>query len=259
MPELPDVEVYRSYLAHTVLHKKIEDIKINVDRILASPKERIIELKGNSFEDTHRHGKYCFLKNNKDSFLILHFGMTGDVEYYQKEDDPKNSALVFLFSEGHKFAFISIRKLGKVFITKDKQEFIKEKELGPDALSVAKDDFLKIIQSKRGMIKSALINQKFIAGIGNIYSDEILFQAQIHPTTNISRLDEKLLDNLYKKMRKVLIMAIARQAEPEKFPQSYLLPHRSKGEKCPRCGGEIAQTKVSGRTAYYCPKCQKEM
>ncbi|MEJ2375499.1 MAG: zinc finger domain-containing protein, partial [Pseudolabrys sp.] len=100
-----------------------------------------------------------------------------------------------------------------------------------------------------------------IAGIGNVYSDEILFQARLHPQTQVEDLDDTQVGNLYRVMRRVLQTAIKKGAGSEQLferaPASYLLRHRESGAKCPRCGGKVKTMKAGGRTAYYCPKCQK--
>jgi formamidopyrimidine-DNA glycosylase len=112
----------------------------------------------------------------------------------------------------------------------------------------------------RGAIKAALMNQSRLAGIGNVFSDEILFQARLHPMTPVGKLDDKDIARLYRTMRRVLKVAIDKGAGaedlPERLPKSFLLRQRQAGAKCPRCGGEIRTMKANGRTAYYCPRCQ---
>jgi formamidopyrimidine-DNA glycosylase len=109
------------------------------------------------------------------------------------------------------------------------------------------------------MLKTTLMNQGVMAGIGNVYSDEILYQARLHPRTKVNALEEGDLRRLYDCMQEVLDTAIACRAVPEDFPDSYLTPLRGKaGTQCPGCGGEIERIEVSGRGAYYCPECQKK-
>ena len=118
--------------------------------------------------------------------------------------------------------------------------------------------FRKILSGSRASIKGALMNQSLIAGLGNVYTDEILFQAGIHPKTKANELEEGDVKRLYRKMRKeVLPTVIDRRADPARFPEEYLTPCRKKGANCPRCGSELKQIKVSGRTAYLCPECQQ--
>ncbi|MGA1840732.1 MAG: zinc finger domain-containing protein [bacterium] len=102
------------------------------------------------------------------------------------------------------------------------------------------------------------MNQRIMAGIGNIYADEILFQAKVHPQTNSGRLDDKMLESVFQQMKRILQTAIEKKANPSKMPHSWLFPRRKDGEECPLCGGDIGKLKVSGRTAYYCPSCQRK-
>jgi formamidopyrimidine-DNA glycosylase len=142
-------------------------------------------------------------------------------------------------------------------LLEDVDAFIHEKDLGPDALSVSFEDFRDIIGGKHAMIKSTLMRQDTLAGIGNVYSDEILFQAGVHPRKKIDELDQGQLRNIYDKMMQILHTVIEHDAEPDQFPDDYLTPHRDEGVACPRCGGKVEKVDVSGRSGYYCPACQK--
>jgi formamidopyrimidine-DNA glycosylase len=137
-------------------------------------------------------------------------------------------------------------------------EFVRGKGLGPDVLDMDPEMFLDTMGESSAAIKSALMKQEFIAGIGNVYSDEILFQAGIHPKKKASALDQGQLQELFDKAQEVLWTAIESRADPEKMPKSYIIPHRHTDQKCPACGKKLAQEKISGRTAYYCAKCQKK-
>jgi formamidopyrimidine-DNA glycosylase len=128
--------------------------------------------------------------------------------------------------------------------------------LDPDALQISLDDFQEALSGSRASIKSALMNQQIVAGIGNVFSDEILFQAGVHPARKAGDLDEKTLKSLFKAMGKVLDKAIQAGADPDRFPKSFILSHRHGDEKCPKCSGRIKSKKISGRTAFFCPKCQ---
>jgi formamidopyrimidine-DNA glycosylase len=106
------------------------------------------------------------------------------------------------------------------------------------------------------MAKSTLMNQHIIAGIGNVYSDEILFQASVHPRAKINGLNGRTLEAMYCAMKEVLQVAIEHQAIPGDFPDSYIIPRRHGDGACPKCGSALERVKVSGRSAYYCPICQ---
>ncbi len=146
----------------------------------------------------------------------------------------------------------------EVRLVHDFDEFMEEEGIGPDALALSLDDFRDLCAHRRGSIKSLLMNQKAIAGIGNVYSDEILFQAGVHPAAQVKKLTDARIKEAHRWMRKVLHTAIERKANPEKMPRTYLLPHREDGAPCPRGEGEIKTMKVNGRTCYYCPQRQKK-
>lgn len=261
MPELPEVETYRSYLAHRVLHKTIIGVVAdfeNYGRIFEASKWAFASLEGESFEKALRHGKYCLLEATSEKVLGLHFGMTGDVKYYKKdESDPEHSALVFSFQDGYKLAIISVRKFGTVLLAESRQEFIETKGIGPDALSLDEEGFVEMMEAKRGGIKSALMDQKTISGIGNIYSDEILYHAGVKPDKRLSDLGKVDLETVYEKMILVLTTAIENDADSEKMPENYLIRRREEGASCGICGGKIKNAKIGGRSAYFCPKHQR--
>ncbi len=261
MPELPDVEIYKRYMDSTSLKKKIRDVHVETSKVLSGISKRSLtrKLKGKKFLSTSRRGKYLFAELGKGEFAVFHFGMTGEFRYYKNEkDEPEYSKVIFDFSNGYHLAFINPRKLGRVGIVESKEDFIGKKSLGADALSIKFDEFKKILGESRGGIKYTLMDQKKISGIGNIYSDEILFQAGIHPEMKASEISQKKQKELFNTMKRVLKTAIRNDAKPNKLPSSYLISHRGKGGKCPKCGQKLKNKKVAGRPAYFCKKKQKK-
>lgn len=262
MPELPDVEIFKNYLEATSLHKEIEDVHVRSPEMLAgtSPSGLKKAMKGTSLQSAHRHGKYLFCRMDTGKHLVLHFGMTGFLKYFKnKDEEPSHVRLLLDFSNGYHLAYDCSRKLGKIELIDGIPEFIREKELGPDPLQPDFDfaAFKEAFKGSTGAIKPALMNQRYIAGIGNIYSDEILFQAGIHPKTFTGQLDESSLKKLYSEMEDhVLPEAIKAGARPDRLPSSFIIPHRSKDGECPACGGKIVKETISGRSGYYCPRCQ---
>lgn len=261
MPELPDVEIRKRYIDATCLHQKIESVQVNDPIVLdgLTPQSLGRALADQSFESTLRHGKYLFVELDDQKWMTMHFGMTGNLKYYKDEkEQPDYKQVTFHFKNGYQLAYVMPRKLGEIQIIDSVNDFLEEKELGPDALNIDPDEFYKLLSGRRGMIKSTLMNQEVLAGVGNVYSDEILFQARIYPRAQISDLDREQLRAVFDAMRDVLETVIERGANPADLPASYLTPHRSKGEACPRCGGKIKKIEVSGRSGYYCPQCQKK-
>jgi formamidopyrimidine-DNA glycosylase len=179
--------------------------------------------------------------------------MTGNLKYYEDDDEePDHTRLRADFSNGYHLAYRNTRKLGQIGLVTDVDEYIDEEGLGPDALASDFDlrAFREVLEDRRGTIKRALMNQSVIAGIGNIYADEILFHAGVHPEAKVNRLDDDTVAEIFHAMKKVLEKAI--EARVENFPRNFLIPRREEGAECPRCHGEIAKTRVSGRPTYFC-------
>jgi len=194
---------------------------------------------------------------------MLHFCMTGRLAYFKDlKDDPEHDRLRLDFANGYHLAYVNQRLFGQAAIVEDLAQFVAEQELGPDAFANDLDEeaFQKLLAGRRGQVKSALMDQSLIAGLGNVYSDEILFKAHLHPKTPVNSLDRNVIAKLYRAMREVLRVSIDSGAGSEelfeRLPDDYLLPHREEGDKCPVCDGEVQAIKASGRTAYYCPACQ---
>jgi len=259
MPELPDVEVYRRYMNATALHQPVDELEVPAPRLLSgtTPQGLGHALKGDCFESTHRHGKYLFASTASRKHLVLHFGMTGELEYSRKRSSlHPHAALRIRFGNGALLQYIAPRKLGTIAVTGSIEDFVSAHELGPDALAIDQQRWLELARGRRGSAKSWLMNQSVIAGIGNIYSDEILFQAKIHPRRALKSLDERDLQRLHEATHDVLQAAISAHAEPSDLPRNFMLPHREEGGRCPRCGSELKKISVSGRSAWYCPDCQ---
>ena len=263
MPELPDVEVFRRYFNEKARNRKIANVKVNDPDMLVhvSPQKLAENLVGRTFISGERHGKHLMARLDSDSWLVLHFGMTGFLHYFETQDeDTPYEKLKIGFEKGDCLVYDCRRRLGRIALVDDIDGFIREKKLGPDPLEESFDlsVFVEAVGGKRGTIKGTLMNQSVVSGIGNVYSDEILFQAGIDPSTNTGDLDEKDFETIYHAMARVLDTAIDRNADPEKFPDDFLLAHRQTDGKCPKCGSELVKRKVAGRSAHMCPKCQKK-
>lgn len=260
MPELPDVEKFKRYIDSTSLHQKIVGVKVSSSKVLTGVTGSALKkkLEGRRLESTRRHGKHLGVKLDNGEWLVLHFGMTGDLEYYKDGEVPKFTRIRFDFGKDYHLAYISPRQLGRNGYTKDFAEFVKSKKLGIDALDrkLTLKRFRELASGRRGMVKSFLMNQSVIAGIGNEYADEILFQAKLHPSAKLERLSDGRIKELYQTMRRVLKTASDRLGEPDRLPRSWLKHHREKGAHCPRCGKRLKTKTVAGRTSYMCTSCQ---
>jgi formamidopyrimidine-DNA glycosylase len=264
MPELPDVEVFRRYADATALHKTIREVDVRIPRILEGSSRRSFTraLRGEAFESSRRHGKYLCLNLTNGRWLVMHFGMTGSLQYFMHSDDePEYTYALFTFANDYSLAYLNPRKLGRLAIYDSVEALIADKDLGPDPLTdgFAFEEFNDVLKGRRGMLKSSLMNQSILAGIGNVYSDEILFQLGWHPRSKVDQLDEEDLHAFYRTLRHVLREAVERQADPAQFPDTWLIPHRSPGASCPRCKGKVQKVRVGGRSGYFCPACQKKL
>ncbi len=259
MPELPDVEMYKKS-ADQSIGSKVVDVIVKDESFIKTTKNSLGRyIKSQQVKKNLRRGKYLFIEMENQYTLVLHFGMTGFLSYAETDSATSSYAkCIFELGNNHKLVYGSKRKLGKVEITNNVEDYIEEHELGPDALEISKKDFLSKLNQSKARIKSFLMNQSVLSGIGNVYADEILFQACIHPGQKAHQLTEQQRAELYKQTGRVMKTAIKKQAEVGRMPDAFLLPKRREGEECPRGKGKIKKIKISGRTGYFCPNCQKK-
>ncbi|WP_300441028.1 DNA-formamidopyrimidine glycosylase family protein [Christiangramia sp.] len=259
MPELPEVAYQKIYVDSTSLHQKIVKVDLGAEKIFQSPKKDFKEvLMNNEFVSTSQIGKYLLLEMKEHGFLVIHFGMTGKMDYFQHDEIHKHAQLTLNFENGGKLSFICPRKFGKLFLTDSIEDFRKEKNLGPHASDLNKVEFLELFKRKKGSIKTALMDQSFIAGLGNLYVDEVLYHSGIHPKSKAEKLSEDELEKMYKNMVNVLETVTKSKTEGTSLPETFLRPHRTEGDDCPKCSGKIKMIKIGGRSTYFCPACQEE-
>lgn len=259
MPELPEIAQTKKFLDATILKKRIKEVEFPQKKLLQAPeaafKKALLNCK---IHQTEQLGKYLFLNSDSGKSLVFHFGMTGKLEVYQHSEHPKHAHMIISFSDSSCLTFVCRRKLGKIYLSEGASEFREEFSLGKDAMELGPEEFAELLREKRGAVKTALTDQHFISGIGNVYADEILYQCHIHPKSKIEKLTQDEKEQLYQKMKTVLCVAIENEGKRRELPEDYLTPHRKEGAKCPTCSGEIEMIKVSGRSTYFCPACQQE-
>ena len=259
MPELPEVEMARRLLHDRALHRRIRAAAVRDERILNAVSAHDLEgaCIGRQFSSALRHGKRLFLEIDHSLWLTLHLGLTGWPVFLEKGSaEPRHTRLRIDFEGGAALAFDDPRIFGEVGLAASPQSFLKERGIGPDALQMERDDFLQAMSRRRGMIKPVLLDQSLLAGLGNLYADEALFQSGICPQARC--LDRQRLDALFSAIQEVLKASLACHADFEKLPPSFLLPHRRPGGICPWDGAALQHRKIAGRTSYYCPRHQKE-
>jgi len=272
MPELPEVETVKNTLKRLILNEKILDVDIYHNNIIASPsvdefKEKI---KNQTINDIKRRGKWLIFELD-DYYLVSHLRMEG--KYFLKDSNDellKHEHVVFKFNK-QELRYHDTRKFGKMYlIDKDKIDVSKPiNELGLEPWDEKLTNlYLKEKYSKKNIpVKTVLLDQSIITGIGNIYADEILFKCKINPFIKHKELNDEQLNNIIKYTRKTLEEAIKlggttiKSYESAKgvhgLFQNKLLVHSKVGEACPECGTKIIKITVNGRGTYYCENCQK--
>ncbi len=272
MPELPEVETVRRGLLDKVLNRVIKGIRVNYPKIIEYPSISLFkkEIVGQKINDISRYGKWLIFVLD-DFYLLSHLRMEG--KYFiksSKDVDLKHEHVIFELDDKTELRYMDVRKFGKMhLIPKDKiKEIGPLKELGLEpwdenlTLEYLQDKFSK----KRLPIKSVLLDQSIIVGIGNIYADEILFLAKINPYTRAMDLNDDSIKNIIKYTRIVLEDAIKAGGTTIRsyssvngihgMFQQNLNVHSRSGEACPVCGSEVIKVKIGGRGTYYCNKCQ---
>lgn len=262
MPELPDVEVFKRYLSRHALNQRVvavECIERSLLRDGLSPRKLQGALIDTQLQRAYRRGKHLFARLDDGQWLELHFGMTGYLDYADAaETPPRHSRLVLELDNGKRLAYVNQRKLGRIGLVDDPDTYLDAEAVGPDILTLGESGFVELAGGRRGQLKCWLMDQSAMAGLGNIYSDEILFQARAHPKTPVKRLAAVQLAAIYRQVEAVCAKAVAAKADPERMPADFLLPHRRKDGRCPRCGAPLEALTACGRTAYRCPECQPD-
>ena len=261
MPELPDVEAILKYLRVTSLYKRIDKVKIFDPRVIKGNISHFKnDLIGCSFQEAKRRGKFIVVKLDSAKYLIFHFGMTGNLKYFRnKIYMPPYTRMLLGFQNGYHLAYTSQRMLGGIWLTPFPERLPTIALMGPEPLDsdFTLESFLKRLKNKSKTIKTLLIDQKFIAGIGNLYADEILFQARILPYRKAKDLNRRERVRLYKKIKQVLKEANKVKAALWKLKHKFIIPHRYEDNICPRCGSKLKSIKIGNRTSFFCSHCQK--
>ncbi|MBI3939675.1 MAG: hypothetical protein HY315_02470 [Acidobacteria bacterium] len=271
MPELPEVETYRCYFRRLAVGKPIRGVIVSDRRIFPdwSGGQLRHRLVGRTFTRTERRGKYliAYLDARRDAAsgtkagacMVIHFGMTGSLQFSRSGlRQPPYSRAAFRFDHGA-LHFVDSRRFGGIWWVADLTELDRIRILGADPLSEINgpDAMSEIVRRSSQPIKQALMNQRLIAGIGNLYADEILFQSRIHPRRRPASLKRVEWERIFHSMKEVLREAIRLCSQMERYPDSYLLPHRGRDGQCPRCGAVLKTLRQGQRTTYYCRTCQK--
>jgi formamidopyrimidine-DNA glycosylase len=270
MPELPEVETVARDLNERLVGLTILGVKVHFEGSLdtASREDFSQALTGRRILGVGRRGKYIIVKLSDEQAMLVHLRMTGQLLVRDKSDIPdKHVHLAYDLEDGCRLWFRDVRKFGRVYLAQDPDEVTNK--LGPEPLDpdFTEGAFCARLTRHRGMLKPLLLDQRFLAGLGNIYVDESLFQASLRPRRRVDTLAEDDPPRLYRAIRRVLSEAIANRGtslsdyvdsrgEPGRN-QEHLAVFRRAGGPCPRCGTPIQRDRVGGRGTFYCPTCQE--
>lgn len=270
MPELPEMETYRANLSERLLGKTITDAEINREKSINVSSDLFIgKVKNARIEAIERRAKHIIFKLSTGESLLLHLMLGGWMYWGTDEDQPKRTKQVILTFGDEKLFFIGLR-LGYLHLYTEQALQAELADLGPEVYGppFTYQDWSNLMEDKRGRLKTTLVDQHFIAGIGNCYSDEICFAARLMPTKQADTLDESMNKDLYEAIQSVLTRAIGYGGYMDQpfykgdtitggYNQQCYVYDRE-GEACPNCGGPISFEEVSSRKCFYCPACQRQ-
>ncbi len=266
MPEIPDLEVIRGFLSGRLRDRAVEAVESSVPWLIRSG-GGLDGLVGHGFTGVRRRGKFLMLDIDDERVLVVNPMLSGRFTWAEAGERPRpGSGVTISFSGGARLCYADARRMGRWYLVgaDDLDSVPGFGELGPDALEVEEQAFVEALARRRGQLKNTLTNQRFVAGIGNAYADEILWEAGFHPHRRGSTLDEADRLRLHRAMRATFEWALPileqqvhdglHQREDEW--REHLRVHRREGEPCPRCGTPIRAQVRGGRETNYCLKCQ---
>ncbi len=259
MPELPEVENYRRFFAERAVGRIVLRVVVTDPTTVRNASARAFAraLAGRTFLRADRHGKWMLARTDGPT-LLVHFGMTGDLIW--SGDEPprhRHDRVIFELEGGDELRYRNMRRLGGVWLAHDAgEERTVLGDLGPDALTVGRREFLGHLARRRGGAKAVLMDQRFAAGVGNLIADEVLWQARIHPKRSVASLDAADRARLFGVLRKVLTTAVEEFDYLQSRPAWLSHVRGQPGARCPRCRAPLARVTAAGRTTYLCPRCQ---
>lgn len=257
MPELPDVEGFRAVLAEHATGQRIERVDVTDAGVLRGVTATQLDdgLRGHRFERPERHGKWLIAPTDGPA-VLMHFGMTGSLEWLELGAPLDRFDRVIFVTAAGELRYRDMRKLQGITLAHGRGDEDRVLAgLGPDALDVTPRELDRILEHRRGAVKAVLIDQKVIAGLGNLLADEILWRAGIHPRRPARSLSAPERRELHRQMRGVLRAAIRAGRVPPR--PSWLTGARGQQDpRCPRCGTPLCRGRVGGRTTVWCPRHQ---
>ena len=275
MPELPEVETVVRGLRDVLPGRRIVEVRFGKTDFVDDAAAIFERVPGSRIQAVRRHGKFLvfdLLRNSdgaKDSLLlVIHLGMTGQLMVVAPETEIRaHTHAFFALDDGRELRFRDPRRFGRMLVATEKAGEKILGILGADPLEVNAEEFRRVISSRRARIKALLMDQRVFRGMGNIYTDESLWRAKIHPARLGANLTPREIAKLFRAMREILNAAIAMGGSSisdfvraNGLPGEFQIRHRAydrEGEKCFRCRTKIRRSIIAGRSSFFCPKCQK--
>ena len=272
MPEIAEVETVRNTLKKKILQKKMKEVKILYEKMITSDIEEFKKcITNNTFVDIKRRGKWLLFEL-ENHYILSHLRMEG--KYFLKEEkDPieKHEHVIFTFFDGTDMRYHDTRKFGRMYLIKKEElltnEDMKKQGVEPGEKELTKEYLMKKWKDKNVCIKTLLLDQSIISGLGNIYVNEVLFAAKINPFKKGKLITKKEAERIVESVNTIIKRAIelggttiksytSSLGITGKFQQE-LMVHKRRREKCKICNTYIICEKLGGRSTYYCPNCQK--
>ena len=273
MPELPEVETLARGLQREIAGRRVVSVTLGKTDFMDNPGEIERQLPGAEIRAVERYGKFMLLRLRRaelaeESALLVHLGMTGAMmPRAVSEPHAKHTHLVALLDDGRELRYVDPRRFGRMALLAGAALQEELRRFGADPLQVGLEEFAQRIRERRARIKALLLDQQVLRGVGNIYADESLWKAKIHPARIGASLQQEELTKLYRALQEILKKAIALRGssisdflDAEGEPGEYQLYHKTYGRErkpCYRCKTPIKRIVVAGRSSYFCPNCQK--
>jgi formamidopyrimidine-DNA glycosylase len=273
MPELPEVETVARGLQSALPGRRILSIRLGKTDFIEDPAALEAIVPGSRILAVRRYGKFLVLELEPSGgagaqlCMLVHLGMTGQLTA-RRADEPAapHTHVFFALDDGWELRYTDIRRFGRVLVVPESKRESALGQLGLDPLEVGEDEFRRRLAGRRARVKALLLDQRVLRGLGNIYTDESLWRARIHPMRLAAALKGKEAARLYRAIREVLTAAIrlrgssiSNYVDAAGLPGEYQRRHRvyqREGKKCFRCSATIRRAIVAGRSSYFCPRCQ---
>jgi formamidopyrimidine-DNA glycosylase len=270
MPELPELEVIRNVLQRRIVGQSIKNVEVIapggavvVRDLTQFGFEKAVT--GKTIESITRRGKFLifsFLTTGQPLFMVINPKLTGRLRLSNpSEKRRKKTHIIFNFDSGQQLRYIDQKQMGQVYLVSDLERVPDFVRLGPEPLDTSQDEFRQRLKSSQGEIKDLLTRGTVVAGIGNAYADEILWEACLHPYRKRKELTEEEVDRLFMAMRNTLLASIdqvreAMQENIDQEPRHFMAVHMKTDLPCPRCGSPISLVSANQRITNFCRTCQ---